>query len=147
MCDLYDLREALERHAVATADVDAGSLAALRDSINRMRSSLDRSNKSGFINEDVCFHTLLAGAGGNRRLSDLLERIQLQVWLFRRKSYNLSLSYAMPEHEAIVDALAKRDKGKAEQAIREHISNVRERLLTSASDDREPRARAAGVSV
>jgi DNA-binding GntR family transcriptional regulator len=144
--DLFDLREALEAHAVSIAQVNAETLEAPHASLERMRSRLDRGDKAGYIEEDVNFHGLLARAAGNQRLSELLERVQQQVWLFRRKTYDLTSSRAMTAHTAIVAALVTHDMRRAEALMREHICEVREKLLAHLEEERKQRSGAAPAS-
>lgn len=128
--DLYDVREALEAHAVATATITPELVEALRRSVERAHEFVLANNKLRYIEEDVRFHTLLAGAAGNQLLSRSLENIQQQVWLFRRKTYDFSRSRAVAAHTAIVKALAKGDKEAAGRLMREHIAHVRDKLVS-----------------
>jgi len=129
IADLYDLREALEAHAVATAKVVPELLDKLRQSVERSRRYMISNDKLHYINEDIHFHALLARATGNERLVETLENLQHQVWLFRRHTYDLSRSKAVASHRAIVEALEKGDKRRAERLMRDHISGVCQRLL------------------
>lgn len=128
--DLYGVREALEAYAVATAIITPALVDALRRTVERAREFMLANDKARYIEEDVRFHTLLAGAAGNQLLSKSLENIQQQVWLFRRKTYDFSRSRAVTVHTAIVKALAKGDKAAAERLMREHIAHVRDKLVS-----------------
>jgi DNA-binding GntR family transcriptional regulator len=127
--ELYDIREALEAHVVRTATVNSALLAELRGSLKRQRALLKANDKAHYIQEDVHFHGLLAHATGNSYLCEVLENIQNQIWLSRRKTYDLSSSTAPDFHDAIVKALEDGTGDKAERAMREHIRTVRNRLL------------------
>jgi DNA-binding GntR family transcriptional regulator len=127
--ELYDTREALEAHVVRTATLTPALLAELRQSLKRQRALLKANDKPHYIGEDVRFHSLLAQATGNGYLCSMLDNIQNQIWLSRRKTYDLSGSSAPDYHEAIVKALAANDRPKAQQAMRDHVANVRQRLL------------------
>ena len=127
--ELYDLREALERHVTHSAKVTPELLADLKQSIRKMRRHLKENDRSRYIEEDMQFHALLARATGNERLRKVLENVQNQIWIFRRKTYDLSSSGAAAHHDAIVAALEKKDRVKAERAMSDHISDVRGKLL------------------
>jgi DNA-binding GntR family transcriptional regulator len=129
IADLYDVREALEVHAVATAKLTPELLEELRQSVERAQTYLEANDKPHYIDEDVHFHSLIAEATSNERLAKALENLQLQVWLFRRKTYDLSGSSAVTMHTALVKALSKGDKEKAQQLMREHVASVRDKLL------------------
>jgi DNA-binding GntR family transcriptional regulator len=127
--DLYELRETLEVYAVSVAALSPQLLAELRSSIERTRKFLKANDKAGHIDEDARFHGLIANATGNAELCRILTNVQSQIWLCRRKTYNLSSTTAPEAHQTILDALAKSDRKTAQNAMRDHIAFVRERLL------------------
>ncbi len=129
--DLYDLREALEVHVVRTAKMTPALLNDLRQSLRRQRALLKANDKAHYIQEDASFHAMLAQSTKNKYLCAVLENIQNQIWLSRRRSYDLSSSMAPDYHEAILKALEDSDSERAQQAMRAHIRNVRERLAMS----------------
>ncbi len=127
--DMYDLRDVLERHAVRTARVTPKLLQELGRIVKRMREYLEANEKARYIDEDVGFHKLLASATGNEKLRMVLENLQSQIWLSRRKTYDLSSSTACDFHEAIIGALEAEDRDRAEQLMGKHIQTVRTKLL------------------
>jgi DNA-binding GntR family transcriptional regulator len=129
--ELYDLREALEVHVVRTASLTPALLAELRQSLKRQRVLLKANEKAHYIQEDASFHAKLAQSTKNSYLCSVLENIQNQIWLSRRASYDLSSSTAPDYHDAILKALEDSDSDKAQEAMRAHIRNVRERLVRS----------------
>lgn len=132
--ELYDIREALEAHVVRTASVTPALISELRQSVRRQRALLKANDKAHYIEEDVRFHSAISQATGNGYLCTVLENIQNQIWLSRRKSYDLSSSTAPDSHDAIVKALEEGSPEKAENAMREHIHTVRQRLLQFLED-------------
>lgn len=132
--DLYDLREALEAHVARTAKLTPVLIAELRESVRRQRALLKSNDKPHYIEEDVRFHALLARATENQSLLGVLENIQNQIWLSRRKTYDLSSSTAPDYHEGILRALEEQDRDAAERLMREHIQTVRLRLLKFLKD-------------
>jgi DNA-binding GntR family transcriptional regulator len=127
--DLYEVREALEAYAVLASKINSGLLAALEQSIERTVKFLSCNDKIRHIEEDARFHGLLASAADNAELSRLLQNVQNQIWLFRGQTYDLSSSSAPDAHRRILQALRCGDTRAAEQATREHIRFVRERLI------------------
>jgi DNA-binding GntR family transcriptional regulator len=127
--DLYNLREALEVYAVATAELTPKLVTELRRSVRRTENLLKSKDKQSHIDEDTHFHGLIAEATGNAELCRVLSNLQSQIWLCRRKTYDLSASSAPDAHRAILDALEKGDRKAAQTAMRRHIALVRERLL------------------
>jgi DNA-binding GntR family transcriptional regulator len=129
--DLYGLREALEVYAVGAAELSRNLVTELRRSVQRTENHLKSKNKQGHIDEDTYFHGLIAQATGNAELCRVLSNLQNQIWLCRRKTYNLSSTSAPDAHRAILAALEKGDRKAAQTAMQSHIGLVRERLLAS----------------
>lgn len=127
--ELYDLREALEIHAIRTAKVTPELLEELRQSLKRQRAFLKANDRLHYIEEDVHFHAELAQATDNAHLCAVLENIQNQIWLMRRNSYDLSSNAALGRHGIIVDALEAGDRSKAESEMKNHIRSVRQQLV------------------
>ena len=129
MNELYELREALEVHVVRTAQVTPALLSELNQSEKRQRAFMKANDKARSIEEDVHFHAELARSTENAHLCTVLQNTQNKIWLCRRKTYDLSGSTAPEYHQSIVDALQENDRVRAQEAMREHIENVRRRLL------------------
>ena len=127
--DLYELREMLEVYAVGVAELSPRLIADLRSSARRTRRLLKASDKLGHIEEDTKFHGLIASATGNAELCRVLDNVQSQIWLCRRKTYSLSSSTAPDAHLAILDALQKGNRKAAQAAMHGHIALVRQRLI------------------
>lgn len=127
--DLYDLREALEVYAVGVAALPPKLIVELRQSTQRTRKLLKSNDKLGHIEEDTRFHGLIASSTGNAELCRVLANVQNQIWLCRRKTYELSSSTAPSAHLAIIEALEKGNRREAQNAMRSHIDLVRKRLI------------------
>lgn len=127
--ELYDLRNALETHAVKTLEISPKLITELKQSLRRMRKALKENDKAHYIEEDMQFHANLANATGNGRLCRTIENVQNQIWIFRRKTYDLSSSTAAEFHELIVEALEAGDRGRAVRAMSDHITTVGRKLV------------------
>ncbi|SPE39635.1 Transcriptional regulator, GntR family [Candidatus Sulfopaludibacter sp. SbA3] len=127
--DLYELREALEAHVVRIAKVTPELLTELKGSLKRQRALLKANDRAHYIEEDVHFHAELAEATNNAQLCAVLKNTQNQIWLSRRKTYDLSSSAAPDHHAGILEALESNNRQKAESVMRAHIQNVRKRLV------------------
>lgn len=127
--DLYNLREALEVYAVNAAEITPKLLAEMRKSIQRTAKLLKAADRLGHIEEDTHFHGLISEAAGNAELCRILSNIQSQIWLCRRKTYDLSSSSAPDAHRAILEAFERGDRKAAQAAMHSHIRLVRDRLV------------------
>lgn len=137
--ELYDLRNALETHVVLTVRLSPELMEELKQSVVRMRKDLEDNDKVHYIEQDMQFHARLANATGNSRLCKALENVQNQIWIFRRKTYDLSSSTAADAHESIVRALETGDRPRAARAMGEHITMVRRKLLEFLDQPQPPK--------
>jgi len=128
--DLYGVREALETYAVRQCKITPELAEMLEMSIVRTEGHLKKNDKKLHIEEDAWFHRTLAAAAGNQELNRTIETIQNQIWLIRTQTYRLSSGTAPNAHRRIVEALRNKDRVKAEVAIREHITHVKDALVS-----------------
>jgi DNA-binding GntR family transcriptional regulator len=88
---------------------------------------------------NIAFHDLLYEISGNERLMRMSREVRDSVRLFSREAFASAERDRdiVREHEAIIDALRKRDSDAAERAARAHLTNARtylvRRLVTRAS--------------
>jgi len=126
--NLYDIREVLEAHVVATVNVTSELIQRLRESVERLSAYSAASDKFRYLDETLNFHKILAKGTGNEQLAKIIGELCQQVWLFRRRTYDVTRSHALDFHAAIVTALSRMDKAEAQRLMREHMAEVRGRL-------------------
>jgi DNA-binding GntR family transcriptional regulator len=131
VADLYELRSILEAYAVDAAVLTPALLEELRESVTRTKQFLKDGDKLSHIEEDLRFHGAIMAATGNEELCRVLTILQQKSLLCRTKSFELSASTTPVAHTRIYQALKNGDRNEAREAMREHISFVRERLLES----------------
>jgi len=135
--ELYELREALEAHAIllAAVKIDADGLNKMRGwneemrTIARRRSASERrvddeADLAAWNRADMEFHMALLTAGGNARLvravGDL--RVLTQVFRAQRELRPVhDLERACEQHQALIDLLARGDGEGARSRLCEHI--------------------------
>jgi DNA-binding GntR family transcriptional regulator len=127
--DLYELREALEVYAVGAAVITPELLSELYESNKLTRKFVKSNDRTRHIQEDTKFHGLIALATGNAELCRVLANVQNQIWLCRRKTYDLSATTAPDAHKAILGALERGNRAEAQSAMQTHIALVRRRLI------------------
>lgn len=125
--EIYQCRIATEPYA--------GYLAALRIKVEEIEelSKLVQEAELAYHNKDservvelnTLFHDQIVRISGNRRLSEIVDKIRSLSILARNTEFML---YSRPgdfldEHKAIVEALAKKDPQRVEFVIRKHIEN------------------------
>lgn len=142
--ELYDLREALEIHAVSKVSrmsmlpADRDRLQYLVDQVSELRQelqpgkTLDKKQMERFIGCDFGFHALLMSMARNSRLQKILRdtRLLISIFAIHRKGHGPeALDAIYRYHQRILDAVAQQDSAAATMALAEHIqASQRERL-------------------
>ena len=128
--ELLEVRSSLERTAAILAAQRAtdDELDALGTTLDQQAATLD--DPAAFIEADVRFHVLLARAGGNDVLADLLQslRSMLSVWVGRRVTTREATEAAYLEHRAVYDAMRARDVAATQRAMDEHMATASARI-------------------
>lgn len=127
--DLYNLRVALELHSISDASITRTVLSELEESIKRTEEILKAGDRLAHIEEDLRFHRILAEATGNGELCSVFENVQQKTLLCRYRSYELSATSSPLTHKKIYKALTQGRISEAQDAMRNHIVYVRDRLL------------------
>lgn len=128
--ELYEARLLMEPFAARQAAERMGEeeLKALSGLAHGMEPGQSRSSYQRFADQDSQLHDLIAAGSGNRIIQDSLARLHTHLHIFRLRFHNDVTTEAHVEHAALVDALERRDGGRAEAAMREHIQKSYERL-------------------
>jgi DNA-binding GntR family transcriptional regulator len=129
---IVEVRLLNEGHCMrlAAERADAGEIGHLSDILARARQWIEARNSEQLMLLDREFHGVLARAARNIVLTDVLAKLHdrsLRFWFIslNRPGHHESVQ---TQHEAILDAIALRDSGGAEQAMRHHIEAFRENL-------------------
>ena len=128
---VFEVRQMLEAAMIArlAKAITPAQLAELRLHLKDEREAVARTDVPGRTRLLADFHVLLARMQGNavlaQLLTDLLSRSSL-ISLMYQSSHSAAESQA--EHEAIVDALERRDAKAAVKLLDHHLGNVEANL-------------------
>jgi DNA-binding FadR family transcriptional regulator len=133
--DLISARQMLEGEIAfaATAAVTAEDIVALQASIAQMRADIAAGKDSR--EADRAFHVGIAGITRNAVLVGLVDGMWAQMLapmfdsLGRHTGLRGQDRMTISDHQAVVDALARRDAEGARQAMRQHLAHVEQILL------------------
>ncbi|MBM3547991.1 MAG: GntR family transcriptional regulator [Alphaproteobacteria bacterium] len=124
--DLFEMRKLLEGEAAyrAATRIDRPALTKLREMASQIRRSLRRP---GLLDRwtafDESFHQKIAQCAGSARLQADIARYRLIHRGLNRTLFTQELvPQALGEHEAILDALERRDAMRARNAMIRHIA-------------------------
>lgn len=129
--EMYDMRALLEGHAARLAvqrlsDEDLARLEALVDEQVQLASS---GQVREMIARDVDFHEFICAAADHSLLMQLWSRIHPHLWTFVAVQGLIDMPpmEVASRHRAVVDALRSKDPDQAEQAMSDHLLELRER--------------------
>ena len=136
--DLYEVREALESHALAlgTSQVDEQDLQAMADAVEEHARAIVERN--AFF-EDKILHLRLAAPARNQLLLRMLEQVldraimKLRVGALPRERG----PSAHTEHLDILEAIRKRNVEAATRHLRKHLWNSRDYILAFLKEHEE----------
>jgi DNA-binding GntR family transcriptional regulator len=133
--DLYDLREVLELHSIAAAQLTPSLLRGMAESIERTKMFLAARDRSKHVEEDLRFHGMIAEASGNPEFCRVFENVQQKSLLCRYRTYDLSGNTSPVGHGNIYHALRAGDRREAQMAMQDHIRFVKGCLLEALEAD------------
>ncbi len=138
--EIFQIREALELFAVQHVLNSPEREAVAKE----MRLWLDRMEPLGgegeefhdhvaFSEADKAFHRVLILACNNQRMLNVYDSLNLYMYIMRghRVQRFAPPSHVQADHIAMCEAVEKNDMQLAEKAIKEHLADVRQRLLTT----------------
>lgn len=146
LVDRTNPQEVLEaRMQLEPALAGLAAMRAVQQDVRNMRDLCERLARARDDDArelwDEALHRTIGRAAGNALLFGLYEIIEEvrrdEAWrsLRERARSNAMVATYVEQHAAIVDAIARRDPGAAEQAMRTHIATLRRNILSQ--DDQE----------
>jgi DNA-binding GntR family transcriptional regulator len=122
--ELYEVRDVLERHAVA-AIPPAADLTALRAALEVMRRATDTGDRLELANAHRRFHVEVVRLGGNHQLAGLYESILVRIQLYMAVNMRREAEVARAEdgvlrHERLFAAVEVGDVAGIQVALSGH---------------------------
>jgi DNA-binding GntR family transcriptional regulator len=135
--EIHEIRLLMEPYAArqAAEKMSEEQIAGLKRLLARMAPETkdeSRSSYDRFAEQDSEFHERIALATGNMLIADALARMHIHLHIFRLCFKSRIASDAHAEHALLVDAIARRDGAKAENAMRAHILASHQRFAQFA---------------
>jgi DNA-binding GntR family transcriptional regulator len=118
----------LARHAAEKATPETA--AELQALAGVQRTDADTSDIDAFTTSDRAFHRKLADMSGNQMLSDFARNLHERSWRYwyLHLWQTLDIGTNNNQHNAIADAVSAGDGEAAAEAMRAHISSLKQRL-------------------
>ena len=111
--ELYEVRDVLERHAVASMPASP-DLTGLRAALEVMRKATDADDRLELANAHRRFHVEVVALGGNRQLVGLYESVLVRIQLYmavnmRREAEIARAEDGVHRHERLLTAIEQSD--------------------------------------
>ncbi len=133
--DISEMRKLLETFALRKSitkipQEELKSLQARTTKLKERKDNLPHEElRSRFDETDEKLHRVLIDNSDNSLLRDFTNRIHNLISLTRH--LNERIGEAIEEHERLIKAMYDRDLEEAERALKDHIENVEEELLSN----------------
>lgn len=137
--DLYDLRIALESHALRRLEPTEEAAAVLRHILDNMREAIRRGDTADIIEQDLSFHEAVCRLAGNPRLLKIWRSLRehaRSLYFFMLGRLQMELNDLAASHVAILDALAAGQGERSAQLLTEHIHRTQARLRALLENER-----------
>lgn len=129
---LYEVRGALSGliGRLAAQNMTDAALAQLQKLVKSMESAAQRNEVSRYYELNLQFHDALLQQANNQVLAGMYLSTVNQTHLFRRRGlvHKGSLTASNTEHQAILQALTRRDPDAAARTLEAHVAKGWERL-------------------
>lgn len=130
---LYEVRSALEGLAAARAAkrVNGLMLDELAERVRQMSERASAGDVAGSLSEGERFHEIILESSGNVPLRNMVRGLRSQINRYRSAiAVRRNQRARAQEHKKILKALETRDPETAERAMRDHIEQSAQSLLT-----------------
>ncbi|HLA16885.1 MAG TPA: GntR family transcriptional regulator [Candidatus Limnocylindrales bacterium] len=141
--ELYELRGVLEAYAVRLAveadafDGQAGDV--LREMLRDFEMTARRGDPMETIAAERALHRQIWSGSDNELLHELMKTLALQTrrLLLYNKVFRGSPDEEIATHRELVEAVLTGDPARAEDAVRDHIAQSAQRVLSQMPEDDE----------
>jgi DNA-binding GntR family transcriptional regulator len=134
LLEIYPIRAALEGVAAraAAGRIDQATLDHLEELIGVMREAAVRDDHRAEADADHNFHHAIVKASGNRMVEHVWQTMRLSITTCLTHSItHRSLHEIAERHVAVLEALRSGDPDRAEAAVRRHIEEPGEWILSA----------------
>ncbi len=133
LVDVLEVRKVLESLAVELACelITSEDINNLRSNLEEFKVAIANGDLTQMAKKDESFHDIIYSITGNKRLVQILNNLREQMYRYRleyikEESKRHSL---ITEHIEFINALERRDKLAAKNAVSTHIYNQKQTIL------------------
>ncbi|SDE53273.1 transcriptional regulator, GntR family [Priestia aryabhattai B8W22] len=130
-----EVREVIEGLVARTAvrNVSDSNLAALEKTLENMQEHIQTKHFDEYSNCNKAFHDIIYNASKNVQAVEMIKGIKTQLQRVHFKTILVPgrTEESLREHTQILEAFKKRDEQRAEEAVKFHISQIRNTIKTN----------------
>lgn len=127
--NIYDTLSALEGFAVrlTTESITDKQIEMLEKLNNKLRTLNNLTKRKQYVKKNVEFHSLFSRLSGNDFLGNLIQETRDRVYRYRFAGIAMEghIQEFISDHEAVLEAVKKRDAKRSEEKMRKHIQRTK----------------------
>lgn len=139
--EIVQIRQVVECLAGSWAitRINPEEIEALKENLRQSEATIRQGDLSAFPELDARFHEILARAGRNKRLFDLIQILRSDMLRYRIKSLNRtdSATLALDGHRRIFQCVLDGNSGGLDDAIRNHLDHSKKTIRLHAFNESE----------
>jgi DNA-binding GntR family transcriptional regulator len=118
--------------------ITPGEISSLNDNIDQSEADLKNGNTASFVELDAEFHARIARSSGSERLFEICQGIRRHMLRYRIASLYLPDTglVSIRGHRRLLAAIADKDRGGIEGAVRQHLEESKNYILRYAFEER-----------
>ena len=141
VAEIIEFRTLIEAAAFTKAiqRLDRNHLRELEEILEQMKHKADEKDWNELFDLDMKFHSFIVNLCGNSRIIKIYDSLQVQIrtFLIHLDKYYSSHQSFYDEHRDLLQALASKDETRVNQAVRNHIEYVEEKLLGVGQENKQ----------
>jgi len=131
--DVLEVRRALEGLGIELAceRITEEKKKDLKERLDQVECAVRTGDSSAIASADVAFHDTIVEASGNDRLMQLVSNLGEQMYRYRFEYIKDESKHSqiIQEHRIMFDSIMEKDREKAVQIVKTHISNQEEAIM------------------
>lgn len=126
----YQVRAALESYASVLCCREDVDLSAIENCLKAARETLEANDSDSYANYNQSFHYEIWTAAGNEKMKTMLSELWNGLSMGIKSTVTEYAQNSQKEHEAIFEAIKRRDSLAASQEMNRHILRSLDDVLT-----------------
>lgn len=126
----YQLRAILESACAGLAAGEEVDISGIRQSYEDAKNAIEAGNYRDYAQMNRDFHSEIWAASGNEKMQNMIAELWNGLSMGNMVTEEEYAKISICEHERIMEAIASRQKERAEQEMYAHIMRSRDDMLT-----------------